>query len=130
MWWIENSLDIEKKEGSICGYITNARKDMQLTNYLEEQRKAEVVDFIQKKYEKIAILKNMYVEEDMRGEGVGTSLLKEFLEKTKEKKVEAVVLVADTGENNDFDLVKWYEGYGFYIIYGEKTNYPVMIKEM
>ena len=39
---------------------------------------------------------------------------------------EAIILVADTGESNEFDLVNWYNNYGFEKI-GDASGDPIML---
>lgn len=128
--WVEMLLDKEIEEGNIYGYVTDAREDVQLENYMEDQDVLEAVPIIQEKFHYVAILKNMYINEEHRGERIGSRLLDEFIGNATIKKAEAIVLVADTAEDNEFDLVKWYEGYGFEIIYGERDSFPVMVKKI
>lgn len=128
--WLQNSLDEELEEGNIYGYVTDGVRDVQLKNYMEEQGFPVVVELIREKYQMIAILTNMYVNDEHRGSGIGTSLLENFIDKAYSKNVEAIVLVADTSDSNEFDLVEWYETYDFKIIYGKKESFPVMIKEL
>jgi GNAT superfamily N-acetyltransferase len=128
--WLLDNLDEEREEGNIYGYVTNTRKDVQLKNYMEKQRIPETVSIIREMFERIAILTNMYVNEVHRGEGIGTSLLEQFIENASAKNAQAIILVADTADSNEFELVNWYENYGFYIIYGERDSFPVMAKEL
>lgn len=126
--WLKWVLDEEVENGTIEGYVTNTRSDVQLQNYLEEQRRDGAVSAIQTAYEKVAILTNMYVEEEGRGNGIGSGLLENFIDNATVKGAEAIVLVADTVETNMFDLVEWYETYDFKLLYGERDKCPVMVK--
>ena len=65
------------------------------------------------RYERVAVLKSMSVEEDIRGEGLGSQLLDDWIEEASESGAEAVFLIADKSEDNKFDLQKWYESRGF-----------------
>lgn len=132
MNWMANkkSLDTELDGGVIYGYITNPTNEVQLGNYLAKHGVVEVIPFIKERFETIAILTNMSVEEEYRGDGLGTELLEGFIDDAVEKQAEAIILVADTGENNEFNLVEWYEEYGFEIIHGHEESFPVMLRKM
>ena len=129
MVWKLN-LDEELEEGNVYGYVTNAEMDVQLKNYLEKQEVSGAIGTIQNQYEMVAILTNMYIEEDYRGQGIGTMLMENFISKASSKGADAVILIADTGERNEFGLVEWYENYGFNVIYGDKHSFPLMLKEL
>ena len=60
------------------------------------------------KFEKFAILTNMWVDEDVRGEGLGTEMLDNFLHDVKD--VDIIFLIADAQETQKkgFNLEKWY----------------------
>lgn len=121
-------LDNEIEEGYIYGFITDTRSEEQLDSYLEKQGRYEAVNKIQTSYRKIAILTNMYIEEEERGNGHGSFLLENFIDDASLEEVEAIILVADTGEKNQFDLVRWYNDYDFEVIFSERNVYPVMVK--
>lgn len=128
--WLKFNLDNEIENGNIYGYVTNTKSDVQLKNYMEKQHVPEAVPIIQGKFDTIAILTNMYVNEEERGNGIGTFLLLNFIENAVNKHAEAIVLVADTADTNQFNLVSWYEDYGFEIYYGDKNSFPVMVKTL
>lgn len=77
----------------------------------------------------VAILKNLNVDEEERGNGRGTELLENFLEEAEDKGIEHIFLIADTGEANDFCLVSWYERYGFRKVTSSEA-FPLMHREM
>lgn len=129
-WGFNKSLDTELDGGVIYGYITHPKKEVQLGNYLAKHGVEEVVPFIKERFETIAILTNMSIEEEYRGDGLGTELLKGFIYDAEEKNAEAIILVADTGDDNEFNLVQWYEKYGFEIIHGQAESFPVMLRKM
>jgi len=72
----------------------------------------------------VAILKNINVEKDYRNIGYGNEAMETFLDAASEAK--SIILIADLMTDNKFDLVKWYEGYGFEII-GKSSGNPVMM---
>jgi len=75
----------------------------------------------------VAILKNINVESDYRNRGYGNEAMETFLDAASEAK--SIILIADLLADNKFDLVKWYEGYGFEIIGMSGGNPVMMLKE-
>lgn len=115
--------------GSLEGYVIDSSAP-QLTNYLHSQGASDdVIDQIKSQFTRIAILRNMSVDEDNRGQGIGNDLVSNAIENAAHNGAEAIVLVSDTGEDNQFDLTKWYEGFGFEI-HGSAAGDPVMILEL
>ena len=74
----------------------------------------------------IAFLKNMYVEEDFRGQGYGNNLLSWFIEEARAEGASIIILESDEYESNAFGLTAWYEGYGFEVMDTE-DDLPIMI---
>ena len=74
----------------------------------------------------MGVLRNLYVDEDYRDQGHGNELLEEFMIEAAESGAEAVLLIADDAESNSFNLIEWYEGYGFEIITKTGSG-PLMI---
>ena len=72
----------------------------------------------------VAILKNLNINEEYRNQGYGNDGMRLFLDATFE--ANSILLMADIGEINDFDLTSWYEGYGFEKI-GRAGEYPIMM---
>jgi len=79
----------------------------------------------------VAILKNVYVPEESRGQGLGNQLVENFVEEAADFGADTIILIADLGEiqAEGFSLVDWYKGYGFEIIGEDSGNNPVMVKE-
>lgn len=123
------SLDEDTEEGGVDGYVTNARKDVQLKNYLEEHGCLEAAPLITSKYGIVSILRNIWVDEEYRNEGFGSELLNEFILNSELNDAEAIVLVADRTEENSMDIIKWYEGFDFEVIYGKDSDFPVMLRK-
>lgn len=98
-------------------------------NYFSEQRELEAFQAHYQTGTAIAVLKNMWVEEGERGQGIGSELLLEFFDKVDEHGMKAVYLIADTGEDNNFDIVSWYESNGFRKL-TPKEEFPLMCKMM
>lgn len=77
----------------------------------------------------VAILKNINVEEEARGQGVGGQLMEEFMSAAADQGAFTVVLIADLGQTqgSGFDLEKWYEDYGFETVGHDGGSNPVMV---
>lgn len=115
-----------KDGGSLEGYVVDTDQP-QLENYLASQGASfELVDAIKHRYHRIAIIRNMWVDEELRGGGIGTDLLEQAIGDAFAFGAEAVLLVADMAESNLMPLDKWYEKWGFVRI-GTASGDPVMI---
>ena len=77
----------------------------------------------------MALIRNMYVDDDYRGQGIGNDLVSNAIDDAANNGADAIILVSDTDEDNPFDLTKWYEGFGFEIV-GTAGNNPVMILDL
>jgi len=112
-------------EALFCG-----KEDIQrIRNYLDSQNELDAFDAHYDGTSRIGVLKHVWVEEEYRGEGIGTILLEEFLNQAYEQKMEFLYLVADTGECNEFDLVSWYEANGFKKVTA-KEDFPFMYRKL
>lgn len=123
------SLNHSVDGGSLEGYVVDSDQP-QLTNYLESQGAAlDVISAIKSKYKRIAIIRNMYVDEDARGQGVGNDLVGGAIDNAAEMGASAIVLVSDSTEDNAMDLTAWYTGFGFEVV-GQAGGDPVMVMEL
>jgi len=112
--------------GSLEGYVVDT-SEPQLKNYLQSQHASnDIADMLANKYSRIGIIRNLYVDEDSRGQGIGNDLIGSAIDDAFNNGAEAIVLVSDTGEENQFDLTKWYEGFGFEVI-GDAAGDPIML---
>ena len=115
--------------GSLEGYVVDSDQP-QLTNYLESQGATpDVISAIKNKYKRAAIIRNMYVDEDQRGQGIGNDLVGGAIDNAAEQGARAIVLVSDSAEDNAIDLTAWYEGFGFEQV-GQAGGDPVMVMEL
>ena len=83
-----------------------------------------MINDIRSKFPLIAFLNNLNVNEDSRGEGNGSYLLDSFIEEAIV--ADAILLIADTGETNEFDLAQWYESRGFHTLV-QTASGPLML---
>lgn len=98
-------------------------------NYMEGQREIDAFAEHVKGKTAVAVLKNLWVEEEERGQGYGTELMELFLSAVQEEDIRHVYLIADNLEENAFNLVSWYESYGFRKI-TPKDECPLMYAEL
>lgn len=114
-------------EGYICGI-----KDENWVNYLKNHHKfAEIEElhtlFNQLNLNTVTVISNIYVEDDCRNNGFGTEVLETIYNESLSES-DAIILIADTLETNDINLVTWYSEYGFKILKStNKEKLPVMI---
>jgi ribosomal protein S18 acetylase RimI-like enzyme len=112
--------------GSLEGYVVDTDKP-QLKNYLESQGASEqLINNIASKFGRISIIKNMYIDDDSRGQGLGSNLLNNAIDDSYDRGAEAILLIADVHESNEFSIVDWYKNYGFEII-GDAGGDPIML---
>ena len=78
----------------------------------------------------VAIMKNAFVPEENRGQGVGNQLVEDFMSQAADAGAYTTILIADLGQSQaeGFSLVDWYKGYGFEVV-GETGGNPVMVME-
>lgn len=97
--------------GSAEGYVADTDAE-QLGNWLGRFNydNPELVGDI-RRYGRFAVLNNINVNEDARGQGHGDDLLYEFLDQAEALGADLCMLVADTAEEQQkgFDLIRWYE---------------------
>lgn len=134
---IENAqphmIEVSDDSYSLEGYVTETGEE-QIDNWLSYRHHIDdptIVEMIRERFSKIAFLNHISVEEDARGKGMGNQLLSEFLTDAYDFGAEAVFLVADTAENQQhgFDLLTWYEDWGFSVIH-ETGGGPLMMKAL
>jgi len=108
-------IDYQEDGASCYGYAVSSDKE-QVKNYLTKftEHSERISSWLKEHCQEIAILKNLYVEDNMRGRGRGSKLLERFLSEAENECVEAIVIISDSAESNRFKLDEWYGGYGFY----------------
>lgn len=120
------SISQENDGGSLEGYVVDTDQP-QLKNYLSGHHvSTKLIVKLVTKFKRIAIIKNLYVDEDYRNKGFGRDLLDHAIDSAYEADAEAILLIADTEEQNAFDLIQWYKNYGFEII-GHGDSNPIML---
>jgi GNAT superfamily N-acetyltransferase len=75
----------------------------------------------------IALLKNIDVNDDRRGEGFGNRLLNLFLREAESKGAQVAFLIVDIVGDNEFDLTTWYARHGFVRETETEAGDPVMV---
>ena len=125
----QKSITQHTEGGSLEGYVMSTDKP-NINNYLQSQGATpELINNITKRYKALGLIRNMYVDDDYRGQGIGNDLVSNAIDDAANNGAEAIILVSDTDEDNPFDLTKWYEGFGFEVV-GTAGNNPVMILDL
>jgi GNAT superfamily N-acetyltransferase len=110
------TIEISREGGSLSGYVVDA-SEPNIGNYLEQHTNlAKMVTHRLRAYgERVALLRNMNVDEDQRGNGIGTQLISEFMEEADSVGATVYMLICDIheGQAPGFDLKAWYESFGF-----------------
>ena len=113
--------------GSLEGYVVDTSQE-QIENYLSSQGvQQRRIDDLRNEFSRIGIIKNMWVDEDARGQGIGNDLMSMAIDDAYDNGAEAIILIADMGEQNEIDLVKWYESFDFQIIDKAGTDYLMIL---
>lgn len=125
----QKSISQHTEGGSLEGYVVSTDKP-NISNYLQSQGATPgLINSIMQRYKTLGLIRNMYVDDDYRGQGIGNDLVSNAIDDAAGDGADAIILVSDTDENNSFDLTKWYEGFGFEII-GVAGNNPIMILDL
>lgn len=124
-----NYIDNNLWGGSLDGYVSDTDQ-VNFRNYLEGKGVDDsIINHIAKKYSRIGLIRNIYVDEEMRGQGIGNNLVSSAIQEAYRKGAEAIILVADMDETNNINLEKWYQGFRFQTIGKAGTN-PLMLLEL
>jgi ribosomal protein S18 acetylase RimI-like enzyme len=125
----QKSISQHTEGGSLEGYVMPTDKP-NINNYLQSQGATpELINNITNRYKTLALIRNMYVDDDYRGQGIGNDLVSNAIDDAANNGADAILLVSDTDEDNPFDLTKWYAGFGFEVV-GTAGNNPVMILDL
>lgn len=118
-------IDDDNGDGNISGYMVSAKDDNYRTfleeNLADENKINHIVSFIEEKgYTDIAIILNLNVEREARGQGIGKGLLETALEDAQ-----VALLISDKHESQirSFVLNKFYENAGFEKIVNTSGGY-------
>jgi GNAT superfamily N-acetyltransferase len=109
-------IDDDDGRGNVNGYVVAAGAE-QLGNWLEEYtpHAAKIAAWVKENCTRIAIGKNLNVNEDHRGKGIGTDLFCSFMSRAAELGADIIVLISDAAEQQQdgFHLQTWYESQEF-----------------
>ena len=124
------TIEIEISESSISGYVVSTSAE-QIPNWLDKYNYNQKWANYMRQYDKIAFLNNLWVDEDARGEGIGSDLLDSFIDEASNKGAQAIFLSSDSGEIqiDSFNLVKWYETWDFEVLDNTSSD-PLMYLEL
>jgi N-acetylglutamate synthase-like GNAT family acetyltransferase len=124
-----HQISLDRDGGELFGYVVDA-KDESILNYLEKHTNLSkaIVQTLRKTNETVALLRNLMVEPELRGQGIGSDLVMEFMSEADQLGASCFILIADAEEiqENDLDLTGWYEQFGFQKVMNT-TSGPFMV---
>lgn len=110
------TIELTEDGGSLSGYVVDAN-EVNLENYLQDhtEHASQIMDLLRERQETVALLRNLAVDEDCRGHGIGTTLLGRFFEEAETVGATAFLLISDENESQaeGFVLSEWYESFGY-----------------
>jgi N-acetylglutamate synthase-like GNAT family acetyltransferase len=95
-----------------------------LTNY-SNHVKSNISHLQRLGLEDVIVINDLFVDTEAKGQGIGKSLLIEFLGRHSNKKI---ILIAEAFGSNDINLEEWYSRYGFKTVLGVVAG-PLMLKD-
>lgn len=120
---------LEIHEGTLEGYVVDATEP-NIQNYLEQHcsEAGLVAGVLAELGERVALLRNLYVPEEWRRQGIGTELVSEFIRQAEGKGASTYLLISDEceGQANGLDLTSWYTGFGFEVVMQTPAG-PLMV---
>ncbi len=118
-------ISIEIEGATIDGVVHDNPE--RLMNWANSQGVSEEV--LQNLELPVAIMKNVFVPEENRGQGVGNQLVEDFMSQAADAGAYTTILIVDLGQSQaeGFSLVDWYEGYGFEVVGKDSGGNPVMV---
>lgn len=123
---------IEHRKSVIEGYLTDQYQE-NIKNWLSDKVLAEdlekIIAVISENYPNsfFAVIKNINVPASKRNQGIGNELIDFFIDKVSDASL--IFLEVDMEEDNNFNLIDWYEGFGFENIseaFSLNNNYHIM----
>lgn len=118
-------IESEEDGGSISGYTVSVNEE-NYKNFLEENiaddiKRKHIIGFIEAKgYQTITVIKNLNVDREYRGQGIGKGLLEDAIASSQ-----FAMLISDKHESQvrSFVLNKFYENAGFEKIVNTSGGY-------
>lgn len=111
-----HEIELTIDHGSIFGYVVDA-SEPNIENYLMQHTNLgkSIAFRLAQRNEVVALLRNLHVDLEHRGQGVGSELVLSFLQEAEQAGATCYVLLSDDGEEqiNNLDLKAWYEKFGF-----------------
>lgn len=117
------------EDGMAAGYVVEAAAE-QVQVYLSGfcLNAAEIASAFSLACTKVALLKNLWVEPECRGKGIGNALVSQFMQSAEELGADGILLIVDDAEEQapGFSLEDWYGGFDFTKVAVSEAG-PVMV---
>ena len=124
-------LNYDMTNGFVRGYTASKQYILEaLSTLMNDDVRKEVMKKISlEDKERMSYLNSILVEK--KNMGTGKNLYHLFEENAKKQHSKGVLIIVNTDEKNDMDLIHWYQTLGFQLIYSEdKESYPFMFKSL
>jgi GNAT superfamily N-acetyltransferase len=118
-------ISISQEHGTLDAYVAETSM-VNVENWLTRNSYFGDSLSLIRHFHRVCVIEGVNVDEEHRNQGIGTELLNLALVEANVQGSEIIILAADTGEGNEFDLVRWYLSKRFQIIEGERESYPLM----
>lgn len=122
-------IDIDLDGAGFEGFVHDRSAGDNFLHYLKEMGVNEyyLKAFDALDFRRITIFKNMWVDEDKRGQGYGSDLLTRAFDQHYELESDLIVLLADNSETEHFNVSEWYAQNGFSEIDELSNSFTFMI---
>lgn len=121
-------IEIIENENNIFGYVADINEDSAFEYFGAFFNNDQLVNIkhwmTEKKISEFAVLRNLYIDNTFRGQGLGKELVSKFITKAKHR---PIFLLASPDEDS-FKLQLWYEKQGFQLTPFNCEDGPLMVK--
>lgn len=124
-----HEIELTIDNGNIFGYVVDA-SEPNIQNYLMQHTNLgkSIAGRLAQRSEVVALLRNLHVDLEHRGQGIGSKLVSSFIQEAEHAGATCYLLLSDNDEEqiNNLDLKVWYEKFGFSGVLSTESG-PLMV---